>query len=240
MDAPRKSTTAAGVLYLVTHVTSVAALVLYGPVLGGTNYVTGSGSDTRILVGGLLEVVLALAVVGTAVTLYPTLRRYAPGGALGYAALRILEAATILAGVVTILGVVTLRRQYAGAAGTDTAALAVAGRALVAVHDWTFLVGPGLVLGVNTVVLAYMLRRFGLVAPFIPVLGLVGGPLVVASNLGVMFGAYAQESTAAAVAAVPAFAWEISLAVHLIAKGLRTGADVPQAAASTAPAGARS
>ena len=224
MSAQRKGTVAAGVLYLVTHVTSVVALVLYGPVLDDPDYVTGSVSDGRILAGGLLEVILALAVVGTGVALFPLVARHSPGAAMGYAALRTLEAATILAGVVALLAVVTLRQQAAGAgtaAGTGSAALAQAGQALVAVHNWTFLVGPGLVVGVHTTLLAYALRRFRLVAPFIPVLGLVGGPLVLASNLGVMFGAYAQQSTITAVCAVPVFAWEICLAVHLIAKGLR-------------------
>src|SRR5215470_7610949 len=103
MDSPRRAAAAAGALYFVTHVTSVAALVLYGPVLNDTGYITGSGGDGQILVAGLLEVVLALAVVGTAVALYSPIKRYSPGGALGYAALRTLEAATILAGVVTLL-----------------------------------------------------------------------------------------------------------------------------------------
>ena len=221
----RRTTIAAGLLYFVTHVTSVAALVLYGPVLNDPGYVVGSGRDARILVGGLLEVILACAVVGTAVALYPTVKRHSAGGALGYAALRTLEAATILAGVVTLLGVVTLRQQHSGVTGTDAAALTIAGQALVAVHNWTFLIGPGLVVGVNTAVLAYTLSRFRLVARFIPILGLIGGPLVFASNLGVMFGAYPQESGITAVAAAPVFAWEISLAIYLILKGLKTNAD---------------
>jgi hypothetical protein len=223
MNSPR----VAGVLYFVTHVTSVAALVVYGPVLNNPDYVTGPGRDTQILLGGLLEVVLALAVVGTAVALYPTVTRHSPGGALGYVALRTLEAATILAGVVTVLGVVSLHQQYAGTAGSDTAALTVSGRALVAVHDWTFLIGPGLVVGVNTAVLAFILYRFSLVPRFIPVLGLIGGPLVFASNLGVMFGAYAQESAITALGAVPVFAWEISLATYLVVKGIRAGTGEP-------------
>jgi Domain of unknown function (DUF4386) len=221
------SSRAAGVLYLVTHVTSVVALVLYGPVLNDPGYVTGSGRDTQILVGGLLEVVLALAVVGTAVALYPMVARYSPGGALGYAALRAVEAVTILAGVATLLGVVTLRQQYAGAPPADTGALTLTAQALVSVHNWTFLVGPGLVVGVNTVVLAVGLYRFRLVPRFIPILGLVGGPLVFASDLGVMFGSYPQESPVTAVGAVPVFAWEISLAIFLIAKGLRIGQPDP-------------
>ncbi len=160
---------AAGVLYLVTHVTSVAALALYGPVLHQANYLNGSGSDTRTLMGGLLEVILALAVVGTAVTLYPVIKRHSAGGALAYAALRTLEAATILVGVVTLLAVATLRQQLAG---TDTTSLAVTAKALVAIHNWTFLIGPGLVCGTNTVVLAHLLHQSRLVARFIPILGL--------------------------------------------------------------------
>ncbi len=213
----------AGSLYLVTHVTSVAALVLYGPVVNHPAYVTGSGGDTRILVGGLLEVVLALAVVGTAIGLYPILKRYGTGAAQGYVALRTLEAATILVGVVTLLSVVTLRQQHTGVAATDSAALTMTGQALVALHNWTFLIGPGLVVGVHTTLLAYALHQFRLVPRFIPVIGLVGGPLVFASNLGVMFGAYPQESGFTAVGAVPVFAWEISLAIYLIVKGLNTG-----------------
>jgi hypothetical protein len=220
MTAPRKLTIAAGLLYFVTHVASVAALILYSPVLHDAAYVSGSGHDGQILAAGLLEVVVALAVVGTAVTLYPAVQRRSPAGAIGYATLRTLEAATILAGVVTVLGVVTLHQQHAA----GSAAL-VAAQSLVAVHNWTFLIGQGLVVAVDTVVLAVVLYRFRLVPRFIPVLGLIGGPLVLASNLGVMFGAYDQESAFTAVGAVPVFAWEVCLAVYLIVKGLRPQPD---------------
>lgn len=224
MNSTRRTAVVAGVLYLVTHVTSVTAVGLYGPVLHHANYINGSGGDARTLVGGLLEVILALAVVGTAVTLYPVVKRHSESGALAYAALRTLEAATILVGVVTVLAVVTLRQQLAGAAGTQTTTLAITGRALVAVHNWTFLIGPGLVCGTNTLVLAYLLYRSGLVPRFIPVLGLVGGPLVFASNVAVMFGAYGQTSGMAAAGAVPVFAWEISLAIYMITKGFKPDA----------------
>jgi hypothetical protein len=218
---------AAGALYFVTHVTSVTALVLYGPVLDHP----ASGPDEPVLVGGLLEVICALAVIGTAAALYPSLKRLSPGGALGYAALRTVEAATILTGVVTLLGVVTLRQHSA-----DT--VTVAGPVLVAVHNWTFLIGQGLVVGVDTVVLAHVLYRFQLVPRAIPVLGLVGGPLVFASNLGVMFGAYPQESAITAASALPVFAWEVSLALYLIAKGLRLRVSPePARAAVSVPVG---
>ncbi len=229
----RGSAITAGSLYLTTHVTSVAALVMYGPVLHHPDYITGSGSQSEVLVGGLLEVVLALAVVGTAVTLYPTIKEHSPAGALAYAALRTLEAATIIVGVVALLAVVTLRQDLAAGAGTDHASLVV-GQALVAVHNWTFLIGPGLVCGTNTIVLAHLLHRSGLVARFIPWLGLAGGPIVIASNIAVMFGAYAQESRPAAIGALPIFAWEVSLAIHLICRGFitRTPATTPDTSAN--------
>jgi len=212
MSSSRRTAVVAGVLYLVTHVTSVAALALYTPVLDDP----GSGAGTGVLVGGLLEVVLALAVVGTAVTLYPVVKRHGEGLALGYVSLRTLEAAVIAVGVVPLLAVVTMRQQPTGGASTD-----VVGQALVAVHDWTFLIGPGLVCGTNTVVLAYLVYRSSLVPRVIAGLGLVGGPLVFVSNLAVMFGLQGQTSATAAVAAVPVFAWEVGLALYLITRGFR-------------------
>ncbi|WP_354639283.1 DUF4386 domain-containing protein [Kitasatospora camelliae] len=226
MAPPRKLATAAGACFLVTHVTSIGALVLYGPVLGGADYVTGPGPDARVLLGALFEVLLALAIVGTAVALLPVVRRYGESAAAGYVALRTLEAAVIAVGIVSLLAVVTLRQE--GAPGREVETLRVVGRALVAVHDWTFLVGPNFVLGANTVLLASLLYRSRLVPRFIAVLGLVGGPLIFGSAVAVLFGAYAQVSTWGSLAAVPVFAWELALAFRLIVAGFRppAGADV--------------
>jgi uncharacterized protein DUF4386 len=145
--------------------------------------------------------------------------------------LRTLEAAIISVGVVSLLAVVTLRQQLAGAAGTDAASLVIVGKALVAVHDWTFLLGPNFVLGTNTVLLAYLMYRSGLVPRFIAVLGLVGGPMVFAFAIGVLFGAYKQVSVLGFVTAIPAFAWELTLAIWLIAKGFKPSAGAMDAVA---------
>jgi hypothetical protein len=211
----------AGACYLVTHVTSVAALVLYGPALGHPGYITGDGGGTRVLLGGWLEVVLALAVVGTAVTLFPVVRRHNEGLAIGYVGLRTLEAAVIAAGIVSLLAVVTLHQHGAGGAGTGAAAVAV-GKGLVAVHNWTFLLGPGFVCAADTVVLAVLMWRSLLIPRFIAGLGLVGGTLLFASATATLFGAYKQVSLPGSIAPVPVFAWELGLAFFLIIKGFRT------------------
>jgi hypothetical protein len=193
--------------------------VLYGPVLNHADYIVGPGPDTRVLVGAILEIILAMANIGTAVTLFPVVKRQNEGVALGYVGLRTLEAGIIAVGVVPLLTIVTLRQNLTGTA--DAVAI---GRTLVGFHNWTFLIGPGLVLGINTVLLAYVLYRSGLVARFIPVLGLVGGPLVFASSAATLFGVYQQVSVWAGIAAVPVFAWEICLALYLIIKGFRPAA----------------
>jgi hypothetical protein len=216
MTAPRRLALGTAALYLVTWVTSLAAVPLYG----------GSAFDPRaplagrgsVLTASLLEVVLALAVVGTALALYPLLRAHGPGAALGYAALRTLEATVILAGVVAILPTV------ARPASTASPALdpgVVEGLHLV--HDWTFLVGPGLVNPVNAVVLAVLLLRRRLVPRFVPLLGIVGAVLVAAMNVGVMFGVTAPQPALA----VPLFAWEICLASVLALRGIRPADDGP-------------
>jgi hypothetical protein len=224
MTSLRNIAIATGVLYLVTHVTSVTGLLLYGPILNNAGYIIGAGPDTQVLVGAFLEAILVLAIVGTGVALFPVVKKQHEGIALGYVGLRTLEAGIIAVGVVPLLVVVTLRQQLAGTAGADTATLVALGNALVAFHNWTFLLGPSYVCGTNTVVLAYLLYRSGLVPRFIPVLGLVGGPLVFASGAAQMFGLYEQISVWAAIAAVPVFAWELALATWLIAKGFNASA----------------
>ena len=220
MDTGRKLAIAAGVCYLITHVTSVPAAFLYGPILNRAGYVLGSVPDTRVLLGAFLEVICALAIVGTAVALFPVVKRHNEGVALGYVGLRTLEAGIIAVGVVPLLAVVTLRQDMTGTAGADTAAV------LVEFHNWTRLLGPGLVCGVNTVLMAYLMYRSRLVPRFIPVLGLIGGPLVFAYHTAQMFGASEQILSWAAIAVVPIFAWEVTLAFRLIAKGFNPSAAI--------------
>jgi hypothetical protein len=234
MTSLRKTALAAGILFVITHFTSITARLLYLPALSDPDYILGPGPDAPILLGAFLDVFLVLAIVGTGVALYPVVRRQNEGAALGYAGLRILEAGIITAGVVALLALVTLRQDLGQTAAADATAL---GSALVAFNNWTFLVGPSFVCGTNTAVLAYLLLRSGLVPRFIPILGLIGGPLVFASGAAQMFGLYEQVSAWAAVAAVPVFAWEICLAFYLIFKGFRPAAVARLDAAASGPAG---
>ena len=172
-----------GVLFALTFVTSIAGLLLYDPVLNDANYILGAGADTRVQLGALCEIFLAITNIGTAVVLFPIVRRQSETVALGFVASRTVESMVIVVGLISLLSVVTLREDLAGA-GADAGSLTVAGKSLVAIHDWTFLLGPGWVVGVgNGLILGYLMYRSGLVPRGMAMLGLIGGPLIIARRV---------------------------------------------------------
>jgi hypothetical protein len=194
------------VIYLVTFV-SIPTLSLYGPVRNDSNYVLGPGPDTPILIGAILEVIVALACIGTAVVLYPVVKRQHEGIAMGFVGSRVLEAAAIFAGVVSLLSVVTLRQAGAGADALAT------GQALVSFNNWTFLLGQSFLPVVNALLMGSLLYRSRLVPRIIPLVGLIGAPLLLVSDIGVLFGLWPQVSGLTAIAALPIALWEFSLGV---------------------------
>jgi hypothetical protein len=221
VNLSRPTAVVTGLLFLLTEVGAIVGMALYSPVLTSATYITSAGSDEAILLGALFELLLVIAAVGTAVTLYPILKRQNEGLALAYVAARVLEAAVILVGILSLLSIVTLRRQFAGTAEGDMAALTTIGSSLVALHDWTFLFGPGFALGIGSLLLASLMYSSRLVPRAIAVLGLAGGGLILMSAVAVLFGVYGQMSTVGLVVALPVFVWEVSLALWLIIKGFR-------------------
>lgn len=226
VDSNRKTAVVAGMFFLLTEITAIGAVFLYGAVVSDPNYiVTGSaGGDNGVFFGALFELLLAIANVGTAVTLFPVVKRQNESIALGYVCGRLAEGLVIIVGIISLLAVVTLRQDLAGAVGANTASFATVGKSLVGIHNWTFLFGPNLILGLNTLMLAYLMFRSRLVPRFIAVLGLIGGSLIFVSGTAVMFGLYTQGSTVGLIAGLPVFAWEVSLAIWLIFKGFNSPA----------------
>jgi hypothetical protein len=210
----------AGWLMASTFVTAIGAVALYDPLLGGTDYVLGSGDDSRIALGAFLELLLMAGNVGTAVVMFPILRRYSETLSLSYVASRTIEATIIGVGAISVLSVVTLRDDLAASAGPDGRSLDIAGQALVAIHDWTFLLGPGFCVGVNGILLGWLMYRTGLMPPGLALLGVVGGPLIFASAIAVLFGAYEQDGLHM-LFSIPEALFEAAFAIYLIVKGFR-------------------
>jgi len=209
-----------GVLYLITFVTSIPALLLYEPVLRHpVAYIAGAGHDTQILLGALLELLLIIANIGTAVVIVPIVRRQNEELAIGYVTARLVECTFILVGILAMLAIITLRNQVAGPAEGTVA------YTLAAIKDWTFLLGPGWVVGWgNGLILGYLMYRSGLVPRRAAWLGLVGGPLIIVSGTAVLFTGNDPSSALRSLQGlmtIPEFFWELFLGIYCTIWGFR-------------------
>jgi uncharacterized protein DUF4386 len=225
LSLDQKRARAFGVLYLITFVTSIPALALYQPILDHpVGYIAGAGHDTQILVAALLELLLIIANLGTAVVIFPIARRQNEELALGYVTARVVECTFILVGILSVLGIVTLRNQVAGASEGTVA------YTLAAIKDWTFLLGPGWVVGWgNGLILGYLMYRSELVPRRAAWLGLIGGPLIIVSGTAVMFSGNDPSDALRSLqglATVPEFVWELFLGVYCTFKGFRPSSPI--------------
>lgn len=209
-----------GAWFLGTFV-AVPAFFFYDPILTHADYVVGGGQDTRVAVGGLLEILLAVAGIATAVVIFPIVKRVNESVALGYIAVRTVESILILVGVVSLMSVVALRQDLADAAGNSGALVELA-RGLLAVHDQTRLLGPQFCAGLgNGILLGYLMWRSRLLPRPLVMVGLIGGPLALVAGLGVLLGAWDTTSGLPVALTAPEAIWEFSLSVWLLARGFR-------------------
>ncbi|MFC4099041.1 DUF4386 domain-containing protein [Paenibacillus xanthanilyticus] len=220
MRANQTSARITGILFIVAAVTAVAGLLLYDPILKNADYLrTGAANGNQIILGAVMELLLVVSAIGTATTMFPILRRYNETIALWHVCFRFLEAIVITVGVVSVLSLLTLSRAYVDSGTSDTAAFEPSGTLLIAIHDWTFMLGPLFLLGINTIMYSYIFYRTKLVPRFISTLGMTGAASVFVCALLVMFGVIEQISTLGGILAAPVAAYEMILAVWLLAKG---------------------
>jgi Domain of unknown function (DUF4386) len=210
-----------GAWFLATFVFSIPAFWFYDPLLNHPNYVAGSGQDTRVAVGALLEILLAISGIATAVVIFPIVKRVDESVALGYIATRTVESILILVGVLSLMSVVALRQDLAGADST-TGTLVDVARSLLLVHDQTALLGPQFCAGLgNGILLGYLMWRSRLLPRPMVMVGLVGGPLALLAGIGVLLGAWGIHSGLPVALTAPEAIWEFSLSIWLLTKGFR-------------------
>jgi hypothetical protein len=224
MNHPQQIARVFGVLYLITFITSIPALfVFFAPVLDDPRYILGPGADTSVAWGAFLEMILIIAQIGTAVVVFPLLRRQNEILALGYVTARVMESVFTAVGIVSLLTIVTLRQE--ATAGADAASLLTAGESLVALKNWTFLLGPGFMVGVgNGLILGYLMYTSRLVPRGMAVVGLIGGPLIIVTGVGVIFGVIEAGGAVQAIATIPEALWELGLGIWPIVRGFNTSA----------------
>jgi Domain of unknown function (DUF4386) len=222
----RKTARLFGWLFIATFITSIAAKALFVSGVGGTfsqlSFTPGGLSENTVYAGVILEFLLIIANIGTAVVLYPIVKRQSEGLALGYVIARIVECTFILVGLMSVISLVSVSHAFAGAGGAEASALAAQGSSLAATYDWAFLFGPGLIVGFgNGLILGYLMYRSGLVPRRMAMFGLVGGPMLILSFGLILFGVYENGSGPAFLLAVPEIIWEGSLGIYAAWKGFR-------------------
>jgi hypothetical protein len=228
----RKIATFTGWLWIVTFITSIPTrFILYAPILDEPNYVTGAGDAARatLAAGAVLELILIISAIGTAVVPYSVHRRHHEAGAVAYVAARIMESVFIAVGILSILAIVTLRQDAPSGA---TAAL---GQGLQAVYEWSFRLGPGFVVGVgNGLILGWLMYTSGLVPRRMAMLGLIGGPLIIIAGVLAIFDVIETGGPVDGLLTIPEALWELSLGIYLIVRGFRPSPILSEDA-STAP-----
>jgi hypothetical protein len=216
VNSTRNVAFVAGGLYLLTFI-SIPTLALYGPV-HEPNYIVGPGPDTAVIIGGVLEIIVALAGIGTAVVLFPLLKKQNESFALGLVAARILESGTIFVGVAFILSIVTLRQAGVGAEALVTS------HALATLYDRIFLLGQSFMPAVCDLLLGFLLYKSRLVPRALSLNGIIGAPLLIVGYIAVLFGLIGRLAPLAALTAIPVALFEFSLGVWLVTKGFNPSA----------------
>ena len=220
MSKSRKASLIFGLFFAGTFVFSIPALLFYDQLFHDASYILGGAFDTRVSMGALFEILLAICNIATAIVLFPITKRVSEAVALGYVASRIVESVIILSGVISLMAIVTLRANLVP--GGDTVALTAAGRALLAFHDWTFLLGPQYCAGFgNGMLLGYLMYRSGLVPQRMALLGLIGGPLAFIGGVLVLFDLLKPMSSGLFALTALEIVWELSITIYPLAKGFR-------------------
>lgn len=234
MSPTRKIALAVGVLFILTFVTSIGGALAYGPVLSDPNYITSPGADTRVFVGAFLELMLILTNIGCAIVLFPLLKQQSEALALGYVTARLVECAFIGIGLLSLLTIVTMRQV---AVGSDAGSLVLIGKSLVALKNWTFLLGPGFADGIGTgLILGWLMFRSGLVGRRMALVGVVGGAMLATSGAAVLLGVIPQGGVVQAIATIPEIIWEAFLGLYLLFRDFKPSPIIAAAAGAAASA----
>jgi hypothetical protein len=225
MNSNKLAAKMVGVLFILAAVSAVAGVLLYDPFLTSSDYLAkGSEYYNQVVLGAVMELILVISAVGTATIMFPLLRKYNETIALWHVCFRFLEAVVITIGIISVLALLTLSKEYVAGGATNIASYQASGTTLKAIHDWTFSLGPNFMLGINTMMYSYIFYKSKMVPRFIPILGMTGATLVFICAFLVMFDVIDQVSLWGGLLALPVAANEMILAVWLIVKGFNESA----------------
>jgi hypothetical protein len=222
-----------GWLFIGTFVTSIPARLLFIDGVGASwtdmRFVAVEASNASLKWGAVLEFGLIVTQIGTAVVIYPLVRRQSETVSLGYVCARIMESVFAAIGLISIITIVSLADALVGASGPEATALVVHGDTLAQTYDWAFRWGPGLVAGIgNGLMLGYLMYKSELVPRRMALLGLIGGSLLIFSFVMQLIGVYKNGEGPSGLLTLPEAAWELSLGIYCALKGFRLSSPLAQ------------
>jgi Domain of unknown function (DUF4386) len=231
-----------GWLFIGTFITSIPARLLFIHGVGASwadmHFVAGDTSTASVKLGAVLEFGLIVTQIGTAVVIYPLVRRQSETLALGYVTARIMESVFAAIGLISMLSVVSVINALGGASGAGATALDTQGNSLVHTYEWAFEWGPGLVAGIgNGLILGYLMYRSALVPPRMALLGLIGGPVLIVSFVLILIGVYKNGEGPSGLLTLPEAAWELSLGIYCAVNGFRSSSPIARPEMATARLG---
>jgi hypothetical protein len=225
VNTDRRGAMLIGIFFIIASATAILGFLFYQPILKGPDYlINGAQHANQVILGALMELTLVVTAIGTAIGLFPVLRPYGERIALTHLFFRFLEAVVITVGIIAMLSLLTLSREFVTAAAADASSYYVAGTLLHAVYQWAFMFGPLLFLGINTMMYSSLLYKSKLVPRPLAALGISGAALVSCYGMLVMFGVAVQGAGLWLLLAMPIAFYEMILAVWLIIKGFNPAA----------------
>ncbi len=219
MNSNRKAAIIVGVLFIIATVAALLSKPFLGPIDASNYLVSISANGNQVTIGALLAFIAAAASASIAISLYPILRKYREGLALGAVGFRLIEGVFYIVGVIGILSLVTLSQEFVKAGSPDSSYFQTLGALLLAGYHWAGNVGSLLAFCLGALIYYYIFFQTKLVPRWLSVWGLVGAALCMVAGLLVMFRAIGPMSTVQIVLALPIGVQEMVLAVWLIVKG---------------------
>ena len=214
MNSYRKTAIIVGVLFITAMVTGMLRYVILDPILDAPDYLINvSKNENQVIIGVLFFFIMAVAIAGIAIVIYPILKKQNEALALGYVGARIVEGVLFIVAILAILTLFTLSQEFVKAGSPDDSYYQTLGDLLLAVRYYAYYVLWPITLGLGALMFYYLLYKSKLVPRWLSIWGLIGAPLFPVSWLS-LFG-----STISGPLLLPLVVNEMVLAVWLIVKG---------------------
>ena len=234
MDSYRNNAKMVGALFITATVAGILSVAVIGAILDAEDYLIKiSANENRIIIGALLELIMALACAGIAIWMYPALKKHNEALALGSVGFRIIEGVLYSVAVVGLLSLLTLSQEFVKAEDPIASSFQASGTLLLAARDWAGVSGS-LAFILGALMYYYVFYRSKLIPRWLSVWGLIGVPLWIAADLLLIFGVINPFSTSMILLNLPIGVNEMALAVWLIVKGFNPSAIASRSAKTDA------